>query len=255
MTKGWHCMETVLAFGVVLTLPAIAWYFIRWIFSSGDRKRGFKNRLLASVALFVLLLIGFGNVLNSEETRLAQELGFENVDEYREAKKNNIGSSEAWRKRKDEIQAANAAEQEKRRVEELAAAEKADQLAKQEEEARRAAEAEAVAANLAQQQAEQERCRTDLQCWGEKASIKGGYPCTQLVERMAKYDFEWTDGFLDLKFSHHRWRDIKAGTVTIIGDKIKMQNGFGAWTHMIYECDFNPLTNIVSDVRVSPGRL
>jgi len=27
------------------------------------------------------------------------------------------------------------------------------------------------------------------------------------------------------------------GIVTTIGDKIKMQNGFGAWQHMTYECD------------------
>lgn len=248
-------METVLAFGVVLTLLPIAWYFIRWFFSSADRKRGFRNRLLISIGIFILLVIGFGNVHGSEETRIAQELGFENVGEYREAKKNNIGSGEAWQIHKDAILAAEAAEREKKRVEDLAAAEAAARLAKLQEEARRAKEAEAAAAKVAQQQAEQERCRTDLQCWGEEASTKGGYPCTQVIERMAKYDFEWTDGLLDLKFSHYRWRDAKAGTVTIIGDKIKMQNGFGAWTHMIYECDFNPLTDTVSDVRVSPGRL
>lgn len=248
-------METVLAFGVMLTLPAIAWYFLRWVFGSADRKRGFRNRFLASVGALILLVAALGSIIGSKDARLAEELGFENVAEYREAKKSNITNGEAWKKQKEGIRAARVAEQEKRRAEELAAAEKADQLARQEEEARRAAEVEAAAANLAQQQAEQERCRTDLQCWGEKASTKGGYPCTQMIERMAKYDFEWTDGFLDLKFSHHRWSDIKAGTVTIIGDKIKMQNGFGAWTHMIYECDFNPLSDTVSDVRVSPGRL
>lgn len=255
MTKGWHYMETVLAFSVVLTFLPMAWYFIRWFFSSADRKHGFRNRLLASIAIFFLLLIGFGNVLGSEETRIARELGFENVGEYRAAKKNNIASSEAWRKHQDDILAAELAEREKKKAEDLAAAEKAEQLAKQEEKARRANEAEAEAVRLAEQQAEDDRCRADLQCWGDIASTHGGYKCEQLIERMAKHDFEWTDGFLDLKFSHHRWRDIKAGTVTIIGDKIKMQNGFGAWTHMTYECDFNPLSEAVSDVRVSPGRL
>jgi hypothetical protein len=244
-------METVLAFGVVLTLLPMAWYFIRWIVSSADRKRGFRNRLLASIALFVLLLIGFGNVLDSRETRIAQELGFENVGEYREAKKINIGTGAAWRDHKDAIKAERAAlraEEEERRK---ADAEAAAQLAQKEEEARLLKEAE----NAAAKRAEEERCKTDLQCWGEKAWIRGGSRCSDLIERMAKHDFEWTDGVFETKFSHFRWRDVEAGIVTIIGDKIKMQNGFGAWTHMTYECDFNPATETVSDVRVREGRI
>lgn len=58
-----------------------------------------------------------------------------------------------------------------------------------------------------------------------------------------------------VKFSHYRWKDAENGIVTVIGDKIKFQNGFGAWSNMIYECDVNPATEAVLDVRVSDGRI
>ena len=75
------------------------------------------------------------------------------------------------------------------------------------------------------------------------------------VERLAKYSFEWTDGVLGSKFTHFRWLNKEKGTVTFIGDKIKFQNGFGAWGNYIYECDFDPKSNVVIDVRAREGRL
>jgi hypothetical protein len=79
--------------------------------------------------------------------------------------------------------------------------------------------------------------------------------CRPWVERLAKNDFEWTDGRLEPKFSHYQWKDQKAGVVTYVGDKIKYQNGFGAWVHHIYECDLDARGEQVLDVRAQPGRL
>ncbi len=75
------------------------------------------------------------------------------------------------------------------------------------------------------------------------------------MESLAKNNFEWTDGLLEPKFSHYRWRDQEKGIVTHIGDKIKYQNGFGAWTYYIYECDLAADGKSVLDVRARPGRL
>ena len=75
------------------------------------------------------------------------------------------------------------------------------------------------------------------------------------VERLAQYAHEWTDGFLDPKFTHYRWRDMEAGVVTHIGDKIRFQNGFGAWQNMVYECDISADGESVLDVRVMAGKL
>jgi TM2 domain-containing membrane protein YozV len=98
-------------------------------------------------------------------------------------------------------------------------------------------------------------CRQDLRCLAEKQSPGAGVYCKDPVERMAKNDFEWTDGFLERKFSHYRWKNKKAGIVTHIGDKIKFQNGFGAWVHHTYECDLDVSGTQVLGVRARPGRL
>lgn len=98
-------------------------------------------------------------------------------------------------------------------------------------------------------------CRKDLQCWGDKHSISAGVYCKDPVERLAKYTARWTDGTFETKFSHFRWLDQERGTLTFIGDKIEFQNGFGAYQKHIYECDFDPATNAVLDVRARPGQL
>lgn len=98
-------------------------------------------------------------------------------------------------------------------------------------------------------------CMQDLGCWGNKHDISASVYCAKPVERMAKNDFEWTDGMLEPKFSHFRWLDQSRGYITYIGDKIKYQNGFGAWINHIYECDFDPGTNTVLNIRVEQGRI
>jgi hypothetical protein len=98
-------------------------------------------------------------------------------------------------------------------------------------------------------------CRSDLKCFAEKQTGSASVYCKGPVERLAKHDFEWTDGFLEPKFSHYRWKDKENGIVTHIGDKIKFQNGFGAWGHYTYECDLASDGKTVLDVRARPGRL
>ena len=98
-------------------------------------------------------------------------------------------------------------------------------------------------------------CKTDLQCWAEKHHASASVYCVNYVEKMAKYSFEWTDGMFESKFSHFRWKNINQGVTTYIGDKIKFQNGFGAWQNMTYECDFDPVNNQILDIRVRGGLL
>jgi hypothetical protein len=98
-------------------------------------------------------------------------------------------------------------------------------------------------------------CPTDLQCWGDKHSLRASFACDDVVERQATWSAEWTDGSLELKFSHFRWADREAGVLTFLGDRIRFQNGFGAWQNMAYECDWDPMSETVLAVRVRPGRL
>lgn len=98
-------------------------------------------------------------------------------------------------------------------------------------------------------------CKTDLQCWAEKHLVSASAGCRPLVERLAKHNAKWTDGTFETKLSHYRWKNQKKGTVTYIGDKIQFQNGFGAYTNYIYQCDYDPTTKQIIDVRADPGRL
>lgn len=113
--------------------------------------------------------------------------------------------------------------------------------------AEKAAAAKAKAASDA-------KCQTDLQCIGDKLSMAAAVRCVGPVERMAKHSAKWVDGTLEPKFSHFRWGAGKQ-SVTMIGDKVQFQNGFGAYTNMVYECDLSLDGNQVLDVRAREGRL
>jgi len=98
-------------------------------------------------------------------------------------------------------------------------------------------------------------CRSDLSCWGEKAWIVAGVKCPALIEKEAKYSARWTTGFLEPKFSHHRWAEGSQDWVTVIGDKVVFQNGFGAEQRITYECDVDPESKSILAVRIIPGAL
>ena len=68
--------------------------------------------------------------------------------------------------------------------------------------------------------------------------------CEVLIERMAKYDYEWTNGFLKRKLQRWRWEDRVVDTIAYTGNRVKFQNGFGAWQHMTYWCFYDPESEI-----------
>lgn len=45
------------------------------------------------------------------------------------------------------------------------------------------------------------KCRTDLQCMGEKLISSASIYCDNHIEKLAKFDHEWTDGMLEPKFA------------------------------------------------------
>ncbi|WP_186251689.1 zinc ribbon domain-containing protein [Burkholderia gladioli] len=97
--------------------------------------------------------------------------------------------------------------------------------------------------------------KTDLQCLGDKGIVGASVYCKDPVTKLAKYDVKWTDRTFELKFSRFRWADQAAGVITYVGDKALFQNGFGAYTPVIYECDLAADNKTVLDVRVKEGRL
>ncbi|MGB0969220.1 MAG: hypothetical protein ACPGUX_13635, partial [Halocynthiibacter sp.] len=95
----------------------------------------------------------------------------------------------------EEVIKREAAEAERKAQQEAAEAERRAQ--------QEAAEAEQRAAEQLRIAEEEANCRKDLNCWGERATVAAMLSCPQQIERMARYDYEWTDGFLDVKFSHY----------------------------------------------------
>ncbi|MCX9939053.1 hypothetical protein LAD54_10370 [Klebsiella pneumoniae] len=95
---------------------------------------------------------------------------------------------------------------------------------------------------------------TDTQCIFDKNLADAITKCKPLVERAAKFDYEWTDGMLDPMFSRGRI-DAKKNEFTFIGDKVKFTNGFNAKTNMTYACTLNLKTKEATDFSIEQGKL
>lgn len=61
--------------------------------------------------------------------------------------------------------------------------------------------------------------------------------CEWLIERHARYDYEWT-AWLD-RFPQ---RGREGSVIVLAGNEVKFQNGFGAWQQMSYRCDYDTRT-------------
>jgi hypothetical protein len=112
--------------------------------------------------------------------------------------------------------------------------------------------AERERADAAKAMAELEGHLSDAEWLSGKFSIEAGVKCQTPVERLAKFDFQWTDGTFELKFPSFLVNVRSPGVLTVVGDKIKFQNGFGAWQHMKYFCDFDVRKKQVIDVSATP---
>ena len=97
-------------------------------------------------------------------------------------------------------------------------------------------------------------CRQNLQCWGRRHEILAKAQCTVAVEYVldGATAYEWTDGWLESKFSRFIWKPgkNKEGILIYLGDSMKVQNVNGGWTPVRYECEFDPNIPKVLDVRI-----
>ncbi len=72
--------------------------------------------------------------------------------------------------------------------------------------------------------------------------------CAEAVERQAPWDYEWTNSWPSSKF--HTVAAGGAQSFRMIGDRVRFQNGFGAWRHMEYTCWYQPLRDRVETIKV-----
>ena len=172
------------------------------------------------VAALVVMFAGSSMMVSDDKARAAEE-GFADVADYKAAKQLGL-SAEAYAKHKAGIAAAEK--------------QKAD-LAK-------AAEAK-----------KESDCSKDLQCWAQKNEIDAIVACKPAIERLAKYDYEWTDGITSPIFAKLSWGDKARGEIVYIGDEIKFQNGFGNFLKHKYACKFDPTSKVAMTATADPGRL
>ncbi|OXS14895.1 hypothetical protein CGX12_11790 [Zobellella denitrificans] len=100
-----------------------------------------------------------------------------------------------------------------------------------------------------------EQCSlNDSQCLFTQHNLKATIDCKPLIQRLAKYDYKWSDGMLTPTFSHFR-HDAAANTMTYIGDQIRMVNGLGNEIRHTYECVYDMGAQKIVDFSAKPGRI
>lgn len=175
------------------------------------------NNYTVPVLIIVLAIVASAARSSSDESR-AHKLGFKDGKEFSVARKNNITNVADY---------AKFAEEQR-----IKAAEKAAQDA-------------ALAAEKEQQAKEEEaKCLDDAHCYASKHKA-GDYICKVAVENSAQYQFKWTDGITEPKFSSYSWYDKNRKLVTLYGHRAQAQNGFGAFKNIEYSCTFNADTGEV----------
>jgi hypothetical protein len=212
-------MQTALAIILALSLITVVVSVVFGIFIRGKRLRGWYAAA-ASIFLAIVSGLGIGALADSD----ARSEGFLDYLDKISAQGEGYDDPSDWALVRDKFK-------------EQALAARAEQVAASNEPSR------------------EEKCRADLACWGDKYAIWAGYECPVEIEKLATYRANWLDGWLEGKFTHYRWLSEESGTVTMIGDSLEFENGFGAGTNMIYECDIDPDAKTVLAVRAFEGRL
>lgn len=212
--------------GVSMLVGSLLLFPLTWI---GARKATARNLPIWAfvVAGLVFAFIG-STALTGTDEKKAKEQGFSGLTEYRAAKSLGLDAA-GYAKRQLDVAAAEKKKQEEVKIAEARA--KEDELKKQ------------------------AGCKADLQCWAEKNQIDAIIACKPVIQKMAKYDYEWTDGMTSPIFTKLAWGDKKKASITYYGDEIKMQNGFGNFLRHRYACQYDTSRKAVLDVTLEAGRI
>ncbi len=96
----------------------------------------------------------------------------------------------------------------------------------------------------------QEKCKKSAECWSNEHRIDAEIRCESAIERLAKYEVNWSSGPV---FKGYTLKN--EGVIRYVGDAVQFQNGFGAMTNMTYVCDYNTEQNKVISIDVQEGRI
>ncbi len=100
-------------------------------------------------------------------------------------------------------------------------------------------------------------CKADLNCWDKKHRVDAITSCQIMIEVIsdrARYKYKWTTGWLEHKFSRVSWPSGEKGGESLAywGNKLEMQNKYGAWVPFTYWCRYNPTTKRSKVTHLAP---
>lgn len=240
-------MQTALSFIALALMIAVFWYLIRSFFSK-DALLKKRRRRRAGMFFVALLLVGYaGSRLDNDAARQA---GFESAQDQRDAKDAGVSDAAIWRAQKAEVEEREATEA--ARTKSVAEAEAEQKRATEAEQTKAQEQAAIEEARRTEEvkKAKEAECLKDATCLFEAQQINISVQCRLAIEALAKWDFEWTDGLTSRKFNPAGWHSKEKGQIMVIGDQLKLQNGFGAWKHVSYMCAYDPATERAVDATV-----
>jgi len=197
-----------------------------------------------SIVILVVLALLFMPYFSSYEATLDTITGFDGAQQRKDAEAAGFFESTRYKAHLAKIQAEQKVQAEIQRVEDAKHAILDAKIAAENEK-------KLAAAKLAKEAA----CKKSLICMGDHLIVTAGIYCREPIERLAKYDYKWTDGWLTPKFSRYHWKGLFKKIITMKGDELKLQNGFGVMVKYNYSCDIDVETEKPIAVRVNPGRL
>ena len=111
------------------------------------------------------------------------------------------------------------------------------------------------AADHVRQEAAVRECRNTADCFARKNMARAGFACARPVADLSDSYSDWVNKEQEPRFGRFRVKNLDAGIVTYIGDKIQFPNGTGGMVNQVYECDFDAEKDRVVGVRARPGNL
>jgi hypothetical protein len=76
--------------------------------------------------------------------------------------------------------------------------------------------------------------------YGTEAFLRCGSDADDYLRGVSKFAFKWDEmGFLDAKFDKLRKRVSSPGVLTMISNKVSLQNGFGAYERIELLCNYD----------------
>jgi hypothetical protein len=76
--------------------------------------------------------------------------------------------------------------------------------------------------------------------YGIEAAVRCGSGADDFLRSVAKFDFKWDDmSFAETKFDKYLKAVVSPGVYTSVSNKAKLQNGFGAFSHIALYCDYD----------------